>query len=305
MSFFRKKSLFILLIGIMLLVVLVGYSLSDRDNLSTPEKFLRDSVGWVQNIIQKPVTFTSSIFANIDRAKNTYNENKVLREKLAEYKTLIYDIQELQEENAELREVLDIVDSPRDFEPILATVIARSPERWLEHVTINVGSLQGVKKDMAVITSDGMIGKVISESALTSNVQLLTGFDQFNQISATVARGKGKDVFGLIEGYDKEKQALIFRVIEASDDDLKEGEMVISSSKGGLFPDGLLLGTVAESLPDQYGLTKTVLVKPAANMNEIGQVIVVNRSLPVDDGTLIEDEDEEEEEADETVEEAS
>lgn len=301
MSFFRKKSLFILLIGIMLLVVLVGYSLTDRDNLSTPEKFLRDSVGWVQNIIQKPVSFTSSLFTNIDRAKNTYNENRVLREKLAEYKTLIYDVQQLEEENQELREVLEIVDSPRDFEPIIATVISRSPERWLEHITINVGSMQGVKKDMAVITKDGMIGKVISESALTSNVQLLTGFDQFNQISATVAKSEGRDIFGLIEGYDKEKQALIFRVIEAAGDDLKEGELVVSSSKGGLFPDGLLLGTVAETIPDQYGLTKTVLVKPAANMNEINQVIVVNRSLPVDDGEVIEEEEEEDVELDEEV----
>lgn len=298
MSFFRKKSLFILLIGIMLLVVLVGYSLSDRDNLSTPEKFLRDSVGWVQNIVQKPVAFTSTIFENIDQAKNTYNENDVLREKLAEYKTLIYDIQQLESENTELREILDIVDSPRDFDPILATVISRSPERWLEYVTINAGSLQGVKKDMAVITSDGMIGKVTSESALTSNVQLLTGFDQFNQMSATVAREKGENIFGLIEGYDKEKQALIFRVIEAVGDDLKEGEMVLSSSKGGLFPDGLLLGTVSETIPDQYGLTKTVFVKPAANMNDISQVIVVNRNLPVDDGEIIEESDDEESEAD-------
>lgn len=293
MSFFRKKSLFILLIGIMLLVVLVGYSLTDRDNLSTPEKFLRDAVGSVQNVIQKPVTYMTSIFSNLEHVKNTYDENKILREKLAEYKPLIYDVQELEKENKDLREILDIVDSQRDYDPIIATVISRSPERWLEHVTINAGSLQGVKKDMAVITSEGMIGKVISESALTSSVQLLTGFDQFNQISATVSRKKGGNIFGLIEGYDKEKEALIFRVIDAADVELEEGELVLSSSKGGVFPDGLLLGTVKETIPDQYGLTKTVLVTPAANMNEINQVIVVDRTLPVHDGSVPEVEEEE------------
>lgn len=296
MSFFRNKSLFILLIGLILLVVLVGYSLSNKDELSTPEKFIVDTVGWFQNMIHKPTSLITSTYENVVDIKDTYNENKILRQRLAEYKTLIYEVQELEKENNELRDVLDIVDSPRDYEPILANVISRSPERWLEQVKINVGSIHGVEKNMAVVTTEGMIGKVLSRSAFTSTVQLLTGFDQFNRISAIVSRPDDANVFGLIEGYDKETETLIFRIMEQSEQELEKGEIVVSSNMGGLFPSGLVLGTVEEVIPDKYGLTKTALVKPAANMTEINQVIVINRSLDVSENPDEDEIDTEEEE---------
>lgn len=283
MSFFRRKSLFVILIGIILLVVFVGYSMSNKDKVSIPEKFFMDSVGWVQNMIDLPVTYFVQTFSNIDHMKKTYEENKLLREKLAEYKTLIYEVQELEKENKELREVLDIVDSSRDFEPILASVIARSPERWLDQVTINRGSNHGIKRNMAVMTVDGMIGKINDVSTSTSTVQLITGFDQLNRISATISRKDADNIFGLIEGYDKEKEALVYRIIEESDKDIEEDELVVSSNVGGLFPSGLPIGTIKEITPDQYGLTKTAYVEPSANMFEVNHVIVVNRSLDVYD----------------------
>lgn len=291
MSFFRKKSLFIILVGMILLVVFVGYSLSNKGDLSTPEKFFKDTVGWVQNVIDQPVTFFVQTISNIEDIKNTYDENKLLREKIAEYKTLVYEVQELEKENEELRKMLDIVDSSRDFEPILASVIARSPERWLEQVTINRGSNHGVEKNMAVMTVDGMIGKVNSVSTSTATVQLITGFDHLNRISATISRKDGDNIFGLIEGYDKKEKALIFRIIEESDKEIKEDELVVSSNVGGLYPSGLPIGTIKEVLPDQYGLTKTAYVEPTANMYEINHVIVVDRSLDIYDETAQKEEE--------------
>ena len=291
MSFFRKKSLFIILVGMILLVVFVGYSLSNKGDLSTPEKFFKDTVGWVQNVIDQPVTFFVQTISNIEDIKNTYDENKLLREKIAAYKTLVYEVQELEKENEDLRKMLDIVDSSRDFEPILASVIARSPERWLEQVTINRGSNHGVEKNMAVMTVDGMIGKVNSVSTSTATVQLITGFDHLNRISATISRKDGDNIFGLIEGYDKKEKALIFRIIEESDKKIKEDELVVSSNVGGLYPSGLPIGTIKEVLPDQYGLTKTAYVEPTANMYEINHVIVVDRSLDIYDETAQKEEE--------------
>ncbi|GAA0601500.1 rod shape-determining protein MreC [Virgibacillus siamensis] len=281
MPFFQKKRLFILLIGIIVLVALIGYSLQDKRNLTTPEQFIKDTVGWAQSVIHTPVNFVTNIFTNIDDLKDTFEENKVLRNKLAQYKTLIFEVQELKKENKELRKMLDKTESGsiRDFNPIQATVLSRSPERWIEHVTINKGKQDGVRENMAVVTAGGMIGKIQSASQFTSTVQLLTGFDQFNRISATISRKKGNDVFGLIQGFDKESGNLLFKVIEESEKNLKEGEKVVSSGMGGVFPAGLFIGTVQEVKPDKYGLTKTALVKPAADMYEINNVIVVDRVL--------------------------
>src|SRR5690606_17673394 len=172
---FRKKRLFTILIGIIILVVLIGYSLRDRTNLTTGEQFVSDIIGMVQNVISTPVKYVTNIFENIDDIRNTYDENQLLREKLAQYKGLIYEVQELKEENKELRDIVDKADTIRSYNPIHATVTARSPERWIDQVTINKGSLAGVKENMAVITAEGMVGKIQSVSKLTSTVQLLTG----------------------------------------------------------------------------------------------------------------------------------
>lgn len=279
MSFFKRKSLFVILIGIILLGSLVGYSFTKKNEVSPVEEFVMDSVGWIQNIAYQPITFVTDFFSNLEDIKNTYAENKILREKIAEYKSLVYDIQELEKENDNLRQMLDVIDSPRDYEAILATVIARSPERWIEQVIINQGKQHGIEKDMAVITGEGMVGKVKSVSNFTATVQLLSSFDQLNRISATVSRKKGNNVFGLIEGYDAEREMLIFRIIDDSGTKIKEDEPVLSSSLGGVFPSGLLIGTIKEVTPDQYGLTKIAYVEPAANLKEINEVIVVNRQL--------------------------
>jgi rod shape-determining protein MreC len=280
---FRKKRLFTILIGIIVLVVLIGYSLGNRTNLTIGEQFVSDIIGMVQNVISTPVKYVTNIFDNIDDIRNTYDENQLLREKLAQYKGLIYEVQEIKEENTELREIVDKADSIRSYNPIHATVTARSPERWIDQVTINKGSNAGVKENMAVITAEGMVGKIQSVSQLTSTVQLLSGFDEFNRISATISREKGNDIFGLVEEYDEKTNSLLFKIIEESDQDLEEGELVVSSGMGGVFPAGLLIGTVKEVIPDQYGLTRTALVEPAANMYEINNVIVVDRVLEVEE----------------------
>ncbi|WP_067727278.1 rod shape-determining protein MreC [Oceanobacillus damuensis] len=292
MQFFRNKRLFILLIGFIVLVSLIGYSLTDRDKLSTAEKFINDAVGWSQSIIHTPVTFITDIVTNIKDLKNTYDENQLLKEQLSQYKTLVYEVQEIEEENEELRDLIGITESARDYVPIQATVISRSPERWVEQVTINKGEQDGVRSNMVVITAEGMVGKVQSTSEFTSTLQLLTGFDQYNRISATISRDDENDIFGMIEGFDEETNSLIFRIIEESEKDLEEGELVVSSELGGEYPAGLPIGTVKEVVSDQYGLTRIAMVDPAADMYDFRNVIVVDRALAEPEESSDEEEEE-------------
>lgn len=279
MASFRNKRLFILLIAIVLLLGLIGLTLKDRENISAPEQFIQDSVAWAQKLVNIPIIYVTDVISNIKEFKNTYEENQIFKEKISEYKTLIYDMQELKKENEELRKALDKTESIRDFNPIQATVTSRSPEKWVEQVTINKGEKDGIKPNMAVITADGMIGKIQSVAQFTSTIQLLTGFDEFNRISASISQDKEKEIFGLIEKYDEKTHSLFFRIIEQSDQNVEKGDLVVSSGLGGLFPAGLPIGTVKEVVPDQYGLTSTALVKPAADMYSINHVIVVDRSL--------------------------
>src|SRR5699024_2290297 len=186
---------------------------------------------------------------------------------------------ELRKENEELRKTLDKTNSLRDFNPIQATVVARSPERWVEQVTINKGTMDGVEDNMAVITADGMIGKIQSASSFTSTVQLLTGIDQFNRISDTKDREECNYVLGLTESNDRKTHSLLIKIIDEADKEIEEGEMVETSGLGSIFPAGLPIEKVKEIAPNQYGLTNIALVEPAANMYDIDNVIVVERVM--------------------------
>lgn len=281
MRFFRNKRLFIFLISFIILVALIGYSFKDRIQVTFAEEFINDTVGWIQYAIHIPVDFTTDIITNVQDFRNTYEENQVLKEQLSQYKGLVYDVQEVQKENDELRSALDLLesDSIRSSEAIQAVVMSRSPERWVEQITINKGKEHGVQANMLVMTAEGMVGKVQTANKVTSTVKLLTGFDQFNRISAMISREEGKNVFGMIEGFDEETDSLMFRIIEESDKDIKEDELIVSSGMGGVFPAGVTIGTVKEVVSDQYGLTQIALVEPAADMYDINHVIVLDREI--------------------------
>ncbi|MHA6252118.1 rod shape-determining protein MreC [Oceanobacillus sp. CAU 1775] len=296
MRFMRNKRPFIFLIGFIILVVLIGYSLRDRVNVTFAEEIINDTVGWIQYVIHVPVNFTTDIVTNIQDFRNTYEENQILKEQISQYKGLAYDVQEINKENEQLRSALELLDSDsiRTHETIQAVVMSRSPERWLELMTINKGKEHGVEANMLVMTAEGMIGKIQTASKVTSTVKLLTGFDQFNRISAMVSREEDGNVFGMIEGYDYETESLMFRIIEDSIQEIGEDELVVSSGMGGVFPAGVPIGVVREVVSDQYGLTQIALVEPAADMYEINHVLVLDREIgQVDDSEEAVEEDEE------------
>ncbi len=273
---FTNKRLIILLGSIIILVAMIGFSLRDRDNITWPEKFVKDVTGFGQNIVSKPADAVESFFEDVRRLRNTYEENEKLRTHLQKLAQLESDVARLKKDNAELRKVLEKQKSLADYEPVQATVIARNPDRWYELITIDQGESNGIEPDMAVLTSDGLVGKVKSTSKFTSTVQLLSAHDSQNRVSAVIQGTSA--VHGLIEGYDKEKKMLQMTKIP-SDAKVKKGQAVTTSGLGGVFPKGLIIGKVMELVPDEFGLTQTALVKPAATFYDLEHVMVSKREM--------------------------
>ncbi|MFK9091302.1 rod shape-determining protein MreC [Bacillus salipaludis] len=279
-QFFLNKRLIILLVSIIVLVALIGFSLRERSKLSWPEQFVKDTTGWVQSLVSKPTNYVAGFFENLQDLTNTYDENKELKSRIENLASLEAQVQGLKQENKELRDVLDEKKTLRDFEPLPATVIGRNPDRWHEMIIIDKGKLQGVKKNMAVVTASGLIGKVKNVTQFSSTVQLLSSMDPKNRISAIV-QGETK-VYGLVEGYDNEKKLLMVKAIP-SGAKIEKDQTVITSGLGGIFPEGLMIGKVVEVKQDQYGLNQTALVKPGADFYDIKNVIITKTNMiPVD-----------------------
>ncbi|MBK3493434.1 rod shape-determining protein MreC [Viridibacillus sp. YIM B01967] len=279
-QFFSNKRLILLLVGVIFLVALISFSLRDRQNASLPEQIIKDTVGFGQSLVSKPTHYVTGIFNNVDALLNTYDENKRLKSRLEEFAVLQGEVNDLKIENDKFRDLVDKKEDLKKFNPIQATVIARNPDQWEEKLILDQGTMDGIKVNMAVRTSEGLIGKIVQTTPYTSEVELLTTNNTNYRVSAVVSNKK--QVFGLIEGFDEKRNELILKRIDSSLN-VKKGDKVMTSGLGGIFPKGILIGEVTKVTTDDFGLTKLAYVKPAANFSMLDHVIIAKRdSINID-----------------------
>jgi rod shape-determining protein MreC len=296
-SFFSNKRLIILLVSMIAVVTIVGVSMKERPNPTWPEQFLRDSVGFVQSLAYKPARAVAGFFENVSEMKQIYTENQRLKANLQEHAKMVAKINELETESESLRELLEAESDLSEYKLRPAEVIMRSPDRWYQQITINRGDKHNIRPNMAVITPEGLVGRVRSTAQFTSVVELLTDTNRSTFVSAVVQGNK--DIFGIIEGYDLENEALLFRKVPI-DAPLEVGQTVITSGLGGLYPRGLFIGEVIKVVPDKSGLAQSAFIKPASDLYHLDYVFVVERSfIPQEDIASPEDPQEEGENIDE------
>lgn len=276
-SFFSNRRLIILLVCIIILVGLIGYSMSDRRSASWPEQFINDSVSWVQSVFSKPAHFVAGFFENMNEMKNLYKENQILKSHLDEYAALQVEVNDLRKQNEELKGALGVRDNFYNYTVRAAMIIHRSPDRWNEFIGINKGAQDGIKENMAVMTSKGLIGKVHQVSQFSATIQLLTDQDRTNRISAFVEGDE--TIYGFIEGIDMETGNLKFTKINI-EAEMEEGQLVVTSGLGGIFPAGLPIGEIVYYDTDEFGLTQTAYVKPSADFNRLDYVLIIERETP-------------------------
>ena len=106
------------------------------------------------------------------------------------------------------------------------------------------------------MTAKGLVGKITLVTPFTSEVELLYTNNPNYRVSAMVLGEK--EAYGLIEGFDEERNELIMKRIDSSMK-VKVGEQVVSSGLGGIFPKGVPIGVITEVSTDDFGLTKWLM----------------------------------------------
>lgn len=182
--------------------------------------------------------------------------------------------EELENQISELKKILSIDNVLSEYENIYGVVISRDIGYWYDKVIINKGSNDGVMEGMAVINSEGLIGKVISSSNFNSTVQLLAS-ENINKTSVKIENNDNY-VYGLITEYKEDKNSYI---VEGISDDIKIGSKVTTTGFGDIFPAGIIVGTVIDSKIDAYGLAKTIEIKPNVDFNNINIVSILKRKI--------------------------
>ncbi|REH76753.1 rod shape-determining protein MreC [Staphylococcus felis] len=269
-NFFRNNKLVVLFCSIILFIALIGLSLRSNTQ-SLPEQYLGDTVSFGQRIFSYPIQFVSGSINQFFE----HNQRPTNKEKQLEAEN-----NRLKSENEKLKKELDMSDIAK-YNPISAAVIARQPDQWLNTIVIDKGQKAGIKENMAVMTSDGLIGRVAKVNQFSSKVNLISTKGRTNRLSVNIQHDSD-EVFGLIDHYDDEKNRLIISDID-DNDDVEKGDQVLTSGLGDQLPKGLYVGEVEKVQKDQYGLSKQVVIKTGANMNGLSHVYVAKNNVVYDE----------------------
>ncbi|MGR6545445.1 rod shape-determining protein MreC [Paenibacillus xylanexedens] len=274
-----NKRLFVLLVGLVTFIALMGFTLGPRTALSWPEKFLKDSVGFVQYVFYKPASYVAGFFKDVANMRAVYSENEELRIALGHYTRDRLKYNDMEQVNKQLQEALNFTDEQKNrynYGSRIAQVISANSDPNSRTINIDIGENAGIQPGMAVTSQQGLVGVVSHVSSYTSTVNLLTSMDandpNSNAIAAT-AVGKEK-VFGMIESYDPKTGMLKMTKI-AEDSNIKEGDEIISSGIINNFPKYMRIGKVKSVEKSEFGLTSTATIEPYASFLDWKELIVI------------------------------
>lgn len=208
----------------------------------------------------------------IREMKSYKEENEKLISEINELKKQNRDVTNYREENERLRQMLDLRDSLDGYSAVAASVIAYSSNNRYDTIQISKGSLAGVAVGNAVITPDGVVGKVTETGPTWSIVSTILNPD--NAMGVKVSRtGDVAVVEGDSEIY-KENYCKMTFIDKGSN--LIVGDLLETSGSGGIYPAGLSVGAVREVNSDAMGNLNYATIEPLVDFNKLYELLVIN-----------------------------
>jgi len=196
---------------------------------------------------------------------NLEEENRALKKKVDALTSEINTHREVYLESIRLKELLALKDG-LEFPSVAARIIGRENSSVFKTLLINKGSSDGLAPGMPVIAVQGVVGRVIESSWNTSRVLLLVDYN--SNIDAVV---QGSRYRGILQGGGV--MGCTLKYVEKSEE-LKTGDLIVTSGIGGIFPKGIPLGTVV-NVEKSIGLFQKVEVLPAVSLQKIEEVLVI------------------------------
>jgi rod shape-determining protein MreC len=262
---------FFLLFGCLLTAILILIiSMAGRKEFSAPHKFGLEVIGPFQTAISKVSNYANSIWGKYIALLHVRGENEQLRQELLKYKIANIEYREAVATNVRLQKLLELKES---LPPptLTAEIVGKDPSLWFRTLTINRGSSDGVQKGMPVVTVEGVVGQVLTSSPNYSKVLLAT-----DPNSAIDVITQNTRVQGIIKGVGRDAFALHY-VLKS--DDVEEEDYVLTSGLGGVFPKGLMVGTVSGIKKSRRGMFQNIDVIPAVDFSQLEYLIIIMKKF--------------------------
>lgn len=273
MRFLNKKAV-ILAVAVLTVFLLALSAARGKYNFYWSERIVTVVLTPVEYVISKVGYTIRHTGAAAGDLFSVYRDNQALRAEIENLRRESINNTEIVAENARLKALLDYRKAAPQFDTVVAAVVARDPAAWTNVIIINRGTAQGVAKDMAVVTPQGLVGSVVQAYNNSAKVQLI--LDSRSAVGALVQRPESR-VAAIVEG--NPAKPLAPKMINlARDADIIKGDKVITSGFGGIYPKGILVGEVTDVVNEEGGLLKYAVLKPAADFDRLEEVAVIVRS---------------------------
>ncbi len=276
---------------LLLVVVSITLMVVDHSNqhLTSVRKALSVLLSPVEILVSAPFDISRSMSESMQTRDELTDENLRLSQEALVQNARLQRMAALEAENARLRALLDSTEKVGDS-ILIAEIVSVDMNPYRNMIVVNKGGQNGVFVGQPLIDADGIVGQITRDRHFTAEAMLVTDVDHALQVELarnrlrTIAVGTG----------ELDRLSLPFLPSNA---DVREGDLLVSSGLGGTFPPGYPVGTVrrVEGITGQPFLE--IDAEPAAALNRIREVLLLQKEQPPEVTLLQEDSTETAEEA--------
>jgi len=259
----RKLALLVFLVAACLLLLTLqtrGYGSTARDIfalVTTP----------IQTGLAKASRATFGLWATYLDWKNVRTENRRLREEVQQLRVQGLRVSEIDDENQRLRRLLALRER-LPLTTLSGEIIAREWGGWIRSLTVNRGRGDNIPRLSAVISPDGLVGRIVDVRLGASIVQVL--IDPASTVGAHVSRTRTP---GIVEG--DPRGTLRFKFMARDGASIQSGDVLVTAGQGGLFPRGIPIGTVRTIDNRGAALFHYAELTPAVDFARVDEVLLV------------------------------
>lgn len=270
MKFLKNKINIVIALLVVIMIVLILFS-SQRENKSKLEDLVGQGLSPIQKVIYNVSQAISNTYEGIvgysqlvDEVKKLSEENGILRSQVNSYS-------QLRTENDRLREILNLKSRLEDYKFLGTNIIGRNGS-YMDEYIIDRGLKDGLKNGMVVVANGGLFGMVTSVSNNWSLVSPIISGGVF--VSGKVQRTNGNE--GIIKGQNNNEKSYDLKMEYLPiDEDIKEGDTIVTSGLGEIYPANIPIGEVVLIENDKRNLSKSVFIKSHVNFKFISELFVI------------------------------
>jgi rod shape-determining protein MreC len=260
-----KTAIFVVTL-LVLALIMFSYNLKYGADGNFFRKIVLEMVAPAQKVLSSSVKSVNDAWLRYVLLVGIEEENKNLKNKINELKAALILYQEGYLEAQRLRKLLDIKDD-YNYHFVSARVIGKEQAALSKTILINKGAAHGLKTGMPVIAPPGLIGRLVDVSWHVSKVLLF--IDESSNVGAIVQRTRTQ---GVVSGAGP--RGLILKYISKTQD-VKEGDVIVSSGMGGVFPKGLLIGQVSHVDRQNSGLFLKINIAPFVDFSKLEEILIL------------------------------